>query len=170
MRWTTMILALALAAPAAAQTKTFHALSLLDAPKYKAGFSQLDYVNVNAPKGGELRLSTTGSFDNLNPYIIKGEPAPGIGYVYESLLTSPMDDVEGEYGLIAESIEVPDDLSFVVFNLNPAARWHDGTPITAEDVVWSFNTLREKGQPLYRVYYANVDKAEAIKHVPCCGT
>ena len=165
MRWTTMILALALAAPVAApgaaQTKTFHALSLLDAPKYKAGFTQLDYVNVNAPKGGDLRLSTTGSFDNLNPYIIKGEPAPGIGYVYESLLTSPMDDVEGEYGLIAESIEVPDDLSFVVFNLNPAARWHDGTPITAEDVVWSFNTLREKGQPLYRFYYANVDKAEA---------
>jgi len=165
MRWTTTILALALivpgAAPAAAQTKTFHALSLLDAPKYKAGFTEFDYVNVNAPKGGEIRLSTTGSFDNLNPYIIKGEPAPGIGYVYESLMAQSLDDPSSEYGQIAESVEVPDDLSFVVFNLNPAARWHDGVPITADDVVWSFNILKEKGHPQYRFYYANVDKVEA---------
>lgn len=159
-----LTLAAALAAPAAAQPKvnTFHALSLLDAPKYGPGFKALDYVDVNAPKGGEIRLASTGGFDSFNPFIIKGEAAPGVGLLYETLMTSPNDDVSSEYGLIAESVEVPDDLGWVAFNLRSQARWHDGKPITADDVVFSFATLKEKGEPLYRFYYANVAKVEKL--------
>ena len=156
--------AAALAAPASAQPKvnTFHALSLLDAPKYGPGFKALDYVDVNAPKGGEIRLASTGGFDSFNPFIIKGEAAPGVLLLYEHLMASPNDDFSSEYGLIAESVEVPDDLSWVAFNLRSQARWHDGKPITADDVVFSFATLKEKGEPLYRFYYANVAKVEKL--------
>ena len=159
-----LALVAALAVPAAAQPKvnTFHALSLLDAPKYGPGFAALDYANVDAPKGGEIRLASTGGFDSFNPFIIKGEAAPGVGLLYETLMTSPNDDVSSEYGLIAENVEVPEDLSWVAFNLRPQARWHDGKPITADDVVFSFATLKEKGEPLYRFYYANVAKVETL--------
>lgn len=159
-----LALAAALIAPAAAQPKvgTYHALSLLEAPKYGPEFKALDYVDVNAPKGGEIRLASTGGFDSFNPFIIKGEAAPGVGLLYESLMTSPNDDISSEYGLIAESVEVPDDLSWVAFNLRSQARWHDGKPITADDVVFSFATLKEKGEPLYRFYYANVAKVEKL--------
>jgi microcin C transport system substrate-binding protein len=152
------------AAPPGAQTKvtTHHALSLLGEPKYGPDFRALDYVNVDAPKGGEVRLIDIGGYDSLNPYIIKGESAPGIGLIYETLMTSTSDDATSEYGLIAESVDVPDDLSWVAFKLRPGARWHDGKPITADDVVWSFDTLKEKGAPAYRFYYANVTKAERL--------
>ena len=162
MRLIAALFALTVAAASAqAQPKPVHALSLLDAPKYPAGFTQLDYVNVNAPKGGELREDAVGSFDTLNPYIVKGDAAAGIGLVYQQLLNGSPDDPSTEYAAIAESVEVADDLSWVAFNLNPAAVWHDGKPITSDDVVWSFETLKEKGAPLYRFYYAAVQKAEA---------
>jgi microcin C transport system substrate-binding protein len=152
------------AGPAWAQPKVtvHHALSLMDAPKYGPGFTHLDYVNPNAPKGGDVRLFDIGGFDSLNPYIIKGESAPAIGLIYDSLMESTSDDATSEYGVIAENVEVPDDLSFVTFNLRAQARWHDGRPITAEDVVWTFETLKEKGAPSYRFYYANVTRAEAL--------
>jgi microcin C transport system substrate-binding protein len=150
-----------LVTPVLAQTK-FHALSLLDAPKYGPDFKQLDYVNVNGPKGGEIRLYDIGSFDSLNGFIAKGDAAAGIGIVTETLMTSPLDDVSSEYGLIAESIEVPDDLSYAIFNIRPQARWHDGKTITAEDVAWTFEVLKEKGSPIYRYYYANVARAEIL--------
>lgn len=159
------LLALALSAPISAQaqaTKTSHALSLLGAPKYPAGFTQLDYVNVNAPKGGEYRASAVGGFDSLNPFIPKGDEAPGLALVYETLMGSPMDDDTSEYGLIAESVEVPDDLSFVTFNLRAEAKWADGKPITAEDVAWSFEQIQKHGEPMLQLYYANVQKAEVI--------
>lgn len=165
MRSVVLLLCSALAglAPAAwAQPKPVHALSLIGEPKYGPDFKQLDYVNPNAPKGGEVKLYDIGSFDNFNPFIIKGDPPAGIGYVFETLMTSPLDDMSAEYGLIAESLEVADDLSAVTFNLRSQAKWHDGKPITAEDVVWSFEILRDKGAPLYRYYYANVDKVEAL--------
>ncbi|WP_341704892.1 extracellular solute-binding protein [Ferrovibrio sp.] len=151
---------LLLSGAAAAQTTTSHALSLGDAPKYGPGFTQLDYVNVNAPKGGELRLATPGGFDSLNPFIAQGDTAPGIGLVYETLMTQTPDDDLSEYGLIAESVEVPEDLGWVAFTLRPQAKWADGQPITAEDVVWSFAQLKEHGAPHYQLYYANVAKAE----------
>lgn len=151
--------------PAAAQTvptTTTHALSLIGPPRYPADFSRLDYVDVAAPKGGEIRLSSLGGFDTINPFIAKGDPAPGIGLVYDTLMTSTLDDASAEYGLIAETVEVPEDLSWVAFNIRPEARWHDGTKITADDVVFSFETLKAKGAPLYRFYYADVARAEAL--------
>jgi len=146
----------------AAKTSVSHALSLIGEPKYGPDFTQLDYVNPDAPKGGHVRLSAIGGFDSLNPYIIKGLPAAGIGLVYETLMTSPMDQLSADYGLIAESIEVPDDLSWAIFTLRPEARWHDGGAITPEDVIFTFDVLKEKGRPIYRFYYANVVKAEKV--------
>lgn len=150
------------AAASAADLKRVHALSLIGEPKYGPDFRQLAYVDPSAPKGGELRLHSIGGFDSLNPFIIKGDVAPGIGIVYENLMQQTPDEMSTEYGLIAESAEVPEDLSFVIFNMRPEARWHDGRPITAEDVVFGFETVKTKGRPLYRNYYANVDKAEAL--------
>lgn len=152
-------------APAIAADKTpvkSHALTLDDNPKYGADFKHLDYVNPDAPKGGTVRLFSIGSFDSFNPYIIKGDPVAGIGYLYETLMSSPEDDNLTEYGLIAESVEVPADLSYVIYNLRQEAQFHDGSPITADDVIFSFNILRDKGRPLYRFYYANVAKIEAL--------
>ncbi len=164
------LLALALSAPviapfheARAQSgKVSHALTLGDAPKYPAGFKQLDYVNANAPKGGELKLSTPSGFDSLNPYIPKGDEAPGLGMLYETLMASPPDDDLSEYGLIAETVEVPEDLSWIVFNLRAEAKWANGKPITADDVVWSFEQIKANGEPMYQLYFANVQKAEVL--------
>jgi microcin C transport system substrate-binding protein len=158
-----LCLALTASVPAgAAEARVSHGLSLLGEPKYGPDFEHLDYVNPAAPKGGGLRLYAIGGYDSLNPYIIKGVAASGLGLAFESLMTSSLDDVSSAYGLIAESVEVPDDLAWVAFNLRPQARWHDGTPITAEDVVFSFEVLKEKGRPFFRFYYANVAKAEAL--------
>ena len=149
-------------AAGAVETTTTHALSLVGEPKYGPDFPYLDYVNPDAPKGGTLRRYAIGGYDSLNPFIIKGVSAVGLGLVYERLMTSPADDVSAEYGLIAESIEVPDDLSWVAFTLRPEARWHDGSPITVDDVIFSFETLKRKGVPFYRFYYANVTRAEQV--------
>lgn len=142
-------------------TKT-HALTLSDKPKYGPDFKHLDYVNPGAPKGGDVRLHAFGSFDTFNPFITKGSPAPGLGRIYQTLSTTPLDDIQTDYGLVAQSMEVADDLSFVIYNLRPQAKFHDGTQITADDVIFSFNALREKGQPVYRYYYANIAKVEAL--------
>lgn len=130
-------------------------------PKYDADFTHLDYVNPDAPKGGSIRLAAVGTFDNLNPFILKGVAAPGSGLTYQTLMASTDDEPFSEYGLIAKSMEVPEDRSWVIFNLRPEARWNDGTPITAQDVVWTFNTLMKDGHPFYHAYYANVEKAVA---------
>jgi microcin C transport system substrate-binding protein len=145
-----------------AKVTVSHALSLSDKPKYPAGFTHLDYVNPDAPKGGDVHLSSIGSFDSFNPFIIKGDPAAGIGNVFETLMGSAEDDILTEYGLIAKSVEVPADLSYVTYALREEAKFHDGSPITADDVVFSLNVLKEHGQPFYRFYYANITKAEAL--------
>jgi microcin C transport system substrate-binding protein len=165
-RWLScaLLAAALLASPAAAMAQEgvkVHALTLGDAPKYGPDFKHLDYVNPDAPKGGSITLGAAGTFDSFNPFIIKGNPA-GLPGLYETLTTSPEDDVLTEYGLLAESMEVAEDKSWVIFNLRPEARWHDGQPITADDVVFTFNTLIEKGNPQYRYYYADVDKAEKL--------
>jgi microcin C transport system substrate-binding protein len=146
-----------LSAPAGAEVRTVHALAMHGDTKYPADFKHFDYVNPDAPKGGTLRLHAIGAFDTLNPYIIKGQPPGIIGLMYETLLNSSADEAFTEYGHIAESITVPDDRSWVEFTLRPQARWHDGQAITPDDVVYSFNMLREKGAPRYRLYYATVD-------------
>ena len=131
------------------------------APKYGKDFKHFDYVNPDAPKGGAIRLAAIGNtYSTFNPYTLKGVPAAGIEQVYETLMESSEDESFSEYGLIAETIDVPDDRSWVAFTLRPQARWHDGKPITADDVIWSFETLKEKGIPFFRFYYKDVVKAE----------
>lgn len=130
-------------------------------PRYTEGFAHFDYVNPEAPKGGTMELFTTGTWDSFNPYITKGTAAAGIGMIYATLLTPSSDEPFSEYAQVAESVQVPDDRSWIAFNLNPAARFHDGHPITPEDVIWTFNFLRTEGDPLYRFYYANV--ADVVK-------
>ncbi|MEJ1463585.1 MAG: extracellular solute-binding protein [Candidatus Sedimenticola sp. (ex Thyasira tokunagai)] len=137
-----------------------HAIALYDEPKYAAGFRHFDYVNPNAPKGGTMRTATKGTFDSFHPYIPKGN-AISTGSV-ETLLLSSEDEPFTEYGLIAETMEWPDDRSWIIFNLRPQARWHDGKPITADDVIWSFEMLTTKGDPQYRFYYSSVEQVEKL--------
>jgi microcin C transport system substrate-binding protein len=138
-----------------------HALTLGDAPKYGPDFKHLDYVNPNAPKGGTITTGVTGTFDSLHPFIIKGTPA-GLSGLFETLTTQTEDDALSEYGLLAESMEVAPDKSWIIYDLRPEARWHDGQPVTSDDVVFSFNTLMEKGHPQWRYYYSDVASAEKL--------
>ncbi len=137
-----------------------HAIAMHGEPKYGPGFSHFDYVNPNAPKGGTMRLATQGTFDSFNAFIPKGNAFGP--WSAESLLVSSGDEPFTKYGLIAETIEWPEDRSWVIFTLRPEARWHDGKPITVEDVIWSFETLKTKGHPGYRFYYASVVSAEQV--------
>jgi microcin C transport system substrate-binding protein len=139
-----------------------HALALHGTPKYGPDFTHLDYVNPKAIKGGHVRLAEIGTFDNLNPYILKGIAAAGVSGLFDTLTYHARDEAFTEYGLLAESIEVADDNSWVIFTLRPQARFHDGSPVTAEDVIFSFNILKTKGHPFYRSYYANVQRAEQM--------
>lgn len=139
-----------------------HGLAMHGAPKYPANFQHLDYVNPDAPKGGTFRQHVVGTFDSLNPFIVKGVPAAGSTSIYETLLESSADEPFTEYGALAESLETPDDRSWVVFNLRPEAKWHDGQPVTADDVVWTFNALTSEGAPFYKAYYANIKAVEAL--------
>ncbi|MET1080149.1 MAG: extracellular solute-binding protein [Pseudomonas sp.] len=145
-----------------AQAAPQHALTLYgEAPRYPANFTHFDYVNPDAPKGGTFRLAGNGSFDSLNPYISKGVAEENIGLIYDSLTRHGLDEPFTEYGLLAEKIEKAPDNSWVRFHLRPEARFHDGQPVTAADVVFTFNTLLEHGAPLYKAYYADVAKVEA---------
>ncbi|MCP4008922.1 MAG: ABC transporter substrate-binding protein [Proteobacteria bacterium] len=157
------LVALCSTPPAVAGVNKSHAITLYDeAPKYGPDFKHFDYVNPNAPVGGTFRIAPTqeASFDSFNPFIARGN-AVSTGSV-ETLMVGSEDEPFTSYGLIAETIEWPDDRSWVIFNLNPAAHWHDGSPITADDVIWTFNTLIEKGSPQYRFYYSSVDKVEKL--------
>lgn len=134
-----------------------HAMTLYDeVPKYSSDFTHFDYTNPDAPKGGTLRLAGLNGFDSLNPFIPKGNAGDQIGLLYDTLTYHSADEPFTEYGLLAERIEKADDNSFVRFYLNPKARFNDGEPVTAADVLFTFNTLLEKGHPLYRHYYADV--------------
>ncbi len=153
--WAGLLAIPAVAAPA-------HGIALHGQPKYGSDFPHFDYVNPNAPKGGEARFAAIGSFDTFNPFNIKGQAVTGIGPLFETLLTDSKDEPFSEYGLIAESVDVPEDRSSVTFTLRPQARFHDGSPITPDDVLFSFETLKAKGSPFYRFYYTNVAKAEKL--------
>ncbi|MBK5009568.1 ABC transporter substrate-binding protein [Pseudomonas sp. S60] len=139
-----------------------HALTLYDEPpKYPADFKHFDYVNPDAPKGGTFRQSSFGGFDSLNPFINKGVSAENISIIYDTLMRQSLDEPFTEYGLVAGKIEKAPDNSWVRFYLRPEARFHDGTPMRAEDVVFSFNALVKDGAPLYRQYYADVEEVVA---------
>ena len=143
------------------------AIAMHGLPKYAGDFKAFSYVNPAAPEGGTLKLGVVGSFDSLNPFIIRGQPPYGVNtgnfsLVYETLLARSWDEPFTLYGLIAETVEVPEDRSSIIFNLNPVAHWQDGKPITADDILFSFETLRAKGRPNHRTYYKKVEKAERL--------
>lgn len=146
----------------AARTTVGHGISMYGDLKYGPGFKHFEYANPSAPKGGEVRLAAIGTFDSLNPFILKGVAAAGIGGTFDTLTIGAADEPLSQYGLIAESIEVPEDRAWVAFTLRPEARFHDGTPITAGDVIWTFETIKTKGHPFFRAYYAQVMKAEQV--------
>jgi peptide/nickel transport system substrate-binding protein len=140
-----------------------HAIAMHGAPKYPDGFSHFSYADPNAPKGGRVVLGQTGSFDTLNPLIIRGEAVVGIReWVYETLMARGFDEPFTMYGLIAKSVEVPDDRSSVTFHIDPRARFSDGQPITADDVIFSMETLRERGRPNHRNSYKKVVRTERM--------
>ena len=146
-----------LAADGVAKT---HGLSLFDDLKYGADFTHFDYANPDAPKGGMVRYAAIGTFDNLNPFILKGNAAAGSLAVFDTLMARASDEPASAYGLVAESVEIPADRRWIQYNLRKEAHFQDGAPITPEDVIWTFETLKEKGHPHYRLYYADVIKAE----------
>jgi microcin C transport system substrate-binding protein len=148
--------------PARAEEKVWrHGLSLFGELKYPAGFKQLDYVNAAAPKGGTVREIALGTYDSFNSVVagVKGTTAAAIDLIYDTLLTSALDEVSTEYGLLAEAVAYPDDFSFVIYRLRAEARWHDGKPINADDVIFSFNAFK-KHNPRYTAYYRHVVKVE----------
>jgi peptide/nickel transport system substrate-binding protein len=147
--------------PAAAEPA--HAIAMHGSPKEAAGFPYFPYVNPDAPKGGRLTLGAYGSFDSLNPMIVRGEPAQGVReFAIESLMARGQDEPFTLYALLAESIDVPADRSHVTFRLDPRAHFSDGQPLTADDVLFSFELLKEKGRPNYRTYYKKVTSTERL--------
>lgn len=154
-----------------------HAISVLGTPALPADFPHFPYVNPNAPKGGEVRLAWHGTFDNFNPFILRGTAPLGmvgawvimpggsgsgasVGHVWESLLTGSADEADAAYGHLAKTIELPRSRLWIAFDINPAAKFSDGTPVTAEDVAWSFNTLLAQGRPSIKLQFADVKDVE----------
>ncbi len=136
-------------------TKT-HALNFFGAPKYGPDAPHLDYVNPNAPKGGEISIWAPGTFDSMNPYTRKGNSGALASAPYEALLEATSDEVGTSYGLLAESLEYPDDYSWVIFNIRPEARFSDGSDVTAEDALYTYNLFLTQGLPSYRAYLAQI--------------
>jgi len=131
-------------------------------PRYSADFTHFDYVSPDAPKGGTVRLAATGTFDSFNPYIVKGNSADGLGLLFDTLTEQSLDEPFTEYGLLAERIELAPDRSFMTFHLRKEARFHDGSPVTAQDVAFTFKTLLAQGNPHYAQYYADVERVDVV--------
>lgn len=143
-------------------------IALYGESKYPDNFTHFEYADPKAIKGGRVVMPDYGGFDSFNPFIFKGmAPSSAVNLTLDTLGTSPVDDPSTAYPLIAKEFELPKDKSYVGFILDEKARFHDGTPITADDVIFSYNALIEKGAPLYKMYYADVDKVEKIgkRHV-----
>ena len=159
------VLCLLFSYPANAGVSVVEAFALQGEPKYAADFSAFEYVNPQAPKGGKITLPAYGNFDNFNPFIFKGMAfAEAAELTLESLGYSPVDDPTTAYPLLAEKFELSEDGSFIGFILDGDAKFSDGSPVTADDVVFSFNTLIEKGAPLYKIYYQDVEKVKKINN------
>jgi microcin C transport system substrate-binding protein len=147
-----------LVSASAAQAAPKDGMSLFGDLKYQPGFTHFDYTNPQAPKGGTMRFSAVGTFDTLNPFVINGVPAAGISLIFDTLSAAAADEPASEYGLVAKTIDLAPDKMSVLYTLRKEARFHDGTPMTPADVIWTFETLRKQGQPLYRTYYGDVIK------------
>ncbi len=154
----------------AALFSTVHAATIITGsialhgkPALPDNFAAFPYANPKAPKGGELRLFAMGSFDSTNPFINKGNAVDGTEYLYDSLTVASYDEPFSRYGLLAQKIERdPEDPSWIIYHLNPAAKFSDGVPVTAEDVVFTFDTIRKDGTPNLRNYYGDIAKVEAL--------
>lgn len=159
-----LLLGLGLVSASADEWRTVS--SLIGSSKYENGFERYDYVNPNAPKGGTLNSTVMGTFDSFNPFIPRGTPAAGFaelggGLLYETLMSQALDEPGTSHPLIAEAFQYPDDYSSATYRIDPKARWHDGKPITAEDVVWSLQVLKTNS-PMYNRYFHNVTEAVAL--------
>jgi microcin C transport system substrate-binding protein len=176
-----LAVALSLAAPLSAEDRTAaaeattaadagevivsHGISAFGELKYPKDFAHFDYVNPDAPQGGTMSFRGTGgsqTFDSLNAFILKGEPAQGLGLLYDSLLASSADEPDSAYGLVAESLEYPADRSWAIFDMRPEATFSDGEPITAADVVFTWQVLMEKGEPYYQIMLQDIENVEAL--------
>jgi microcin C transport system substrate-binding protein len=158
-------LLLASAFPALAQTTLSHGISTFGELKYPADFPHFDYVNPGAPKGGLMSFRGTGAsqtFDSLNAFILQGEPAQGLTRLYDTLLVRAFDEPDAVYGLLAERLEYPEDRSWVIFTLREGATFADGEAVTADDVVFTFETLKEKGAPRYQLDLRDVASVTAV--------
>ncbi len=150
-------------AEAASAGKTYALTELKLPPKYPADFKHWDYVRPDAPVGGSLRLAAFGTFDSLNSLITRGTPGAGLNLIYDALIAANADELTAYYAYVAHSIEHAEDNSWMVFKMRPEAHFHDGTPMTAHDVVFTHETLRDKGAPRLRIrFYADVDRIEAL--------
>lgn len=148
--------------PADVSAQRHHAIGIHGQVKYGPDFTHFDYTNPEAPKGGEVRLAVVGTFDNLNPFILKGVSAAGTTMIYTRLCAKAQDEPLSEYGHLAHSMELAPDRGSITFFLRPEARWHDGVAITAADVIFAFYALVRDGTPFYRAFYADVDTVIAI--------
>jgi microcin C transport system substrate-binding protein len=164
MRKIPVVAAIGLAVPlaiAAVAAVGDYGVSLFGNLKYGPGFTHFDYADPQAPKGGGLALSAIGTFDTLNPFVIKGVPAAGLSRIFDTLTSVAEDEPGSGYGLVAQTIAIAPDRLSVLYTIRPTARFHDGTPITPGDVIWTFETLRAQGHPMYGAYYRDVVKVEA---------
>ncbi len=159
-RYITVFIVLCLITAQPASAEEYGGLAMHGKPKYSAQDTHLDYANPSAPKGGALTMSEIGTFDTLNPYSIKGKAAKGLNLVYDRLMARVWDEPFTMYPLIAEKVVVPEDRSSITVQINPKARFHDGSPVTAEDVIFSFETLRDHGRPNMRQIYRLVESFE----------
>ena len=144
------------AGTAAAQPRPVHGIAMHGDLKYGPDFRHFDYADPAAPKGGEVRFHAVGTFDSFNSWILGGVPAGVASATIDTLMVSSADEPFSKYCLVCETVELPEDRTWIVFNLRPEARFHDGSPITAEDVAWTFETIRIKGHPFFRSYYGGV--------------
>ena len=162
MRAVTWFAAAALVCATPALAEPTYGVSLIGDLQLPANFDHFPDANPAAPKGGNVNLAAVGSFDSLNPFIVRGSPAAAVAGVWETLMTQNADEAEAEYCHLAQSVDVAPDHKSVTFVLRPEARFSDGTPVLASDVAWSFNTLREHGRPLFRTYWADVADVQAV--------
>ena len=146
----------------AATAEPRHGISVFGELKYGPDFERFEYTSPDAIKGGSVTLSTLGTFDNTNPFVLKGVAVAGAAGIYDTLAANALDEPSAYYGLIAESIDVAEDRGSVTFRLRPEARFHDGEPVRADDVAWTFETLVTEGHPQYRSYYADVAGVEVV--------
>ena len=157
-----MILSAPVFGDAHQSTEKKWAIAEFGEPLYAGGIEHFPYVNPDAPKGGSIVLSDFGSYDTLNFYVQKGEWPSSIGLIYDDLMTGSGDEIDGLYGLIAETVEYPEDKSWAVFTIREEARYHDGNPIIAQDFVHALETIKEHGRPFIQSFYEDIVSGEAL--------